>query len=95
MTLTDRIHAPWDAGRLAAREGLNSSEAVAKTHRLDGRTALVAVRDRNGWRRVRRVRWTSRVIVDLRAQRVQEVVIRRGIRTGRLPLAWLPRSAGA
>lgn len=89
-----RTPAPPLVERLAARDGLTSSAAVGRTHRLDGRTAVVAVRDAQGWRRIRGTRWTTGTAAELRAQRVLEVVIRRGLRSGRLPLAWVPRAEG-
>ena len=95
MPIPTRADAQRRVARLASRDGLSSSAAVGHTHRLDGRTSVVAVRDADGWRRVRRLRWNWRAITDLRAQRVREVVIRRGLRRGRLPLAWLPRSEGS
>ena len=95
MAIAPQLLAPARVRRLAVREGLSSSAAVARTHRLDGRTTVVAVRDAFGWRRVRRLAWTPNVISALREERVHEVVIRRGFRRGRLPLAWLPRHEGA
>ena len=76
--------------RVALRPGMESSRSVAAVARLDGRTRVVAVRDRAGWRPGSRQPWTTATAAQLRSLAVDEVLLRRRFRRARVLLAWLP-----
>jgi hypothetical protein len=72
---------------------LESTSAVARVGRLDGRSRIVGVSSGagTGWRRpARREAFTGDAVIRLRSEGVRVVELRRGLRRARMPLAWLP-----
>ncbi len=87
-TPNDRIE------RVAVRPAMESTFAVARVGRLDGRTRVIAVRDHDGWRPGTGP-WNRTTAEHLRRGSVSEVLLRRRFRRARVLLAWLPRPSGS
>jgi len=67
-----------------------STTAVGRVARLDGRTRVVAVFRDGRWERVRGRRWfTPTTVQHLKDQDVRTVVLRRGFRRAQMPLSWV------
>jgi hypothetical protein len=67
-----------------------STEAVGRVARLDGRTRVIAVFRNGEWERVQGRSWfTPTTVQHLKAQDVRTVVLRRGFRRAQMPLSWV------
>ena len=77
--------------RSATRPALESTLAVSRVSRFDGRTRVLAVRTDAGWRRSRRLPWTRQTVESLRGD-VREVLLSRFFRRARVPLSWIPEA---
>lgn len=92
LVLTSSPRADSDRlARSATRPALESTVAVSRVSRFDGRTRVLAVRTDLGWRRSRRLIWTRETVEDLRGE-VREVLLSRFLRRARVPLSWIPEA---
>lgn len=77
--------------RAASRPALESTGAVSRVSRFDGRTRVLAVRTDVGWHRSRRLPWTRQTVEHLRGE-AREVLLSRFFRRARVPLSWIPEA---
>lgn len=75
--------------RSATRPELETTLAVSRISRFDGRTHVLAVRTDLGWHRSRRLPWTRQTVESLRGD-VREVLLSRFFRRARVSMSWIP-----